>query len=60
MPCPQASYYILTIPYENFTPFLPPNVKYIKGQLEQGANTGYLHWQLIIHFNQKKRFNTRS
>nr|USZ80622.1 replication-associated protein [Sichuan tick-associated circovirus 5] len=54
MPCPQARYYILTIPYENFTPFLPPNVKYIKGQLEQGANTGYLHWQLIIHFSQKK------
>jgi len=54
MPSPQARYYILTIPYNNFTPFLPPNVKYIKGQLEKGSDTGFLHWQLIIHFDDKK------
>lgn len=54
MPSPQARYYILTIPYHEFTPFLPPNVKYIKGQLERGSDTNYLHWQLIIHFSDKK------
>lgn len=54
MPSVQARYWILTIPHYDFTPFLPPNVKYIKGQLEQGNDTGYLHWQLIIHFAEKK------
>lgn len=54
MPAPQARYWILTIPYYDFTPFLPPNVKYIRGQLEQGSNTEYLHWQLIIHFEKPK------
>lgn len=54
MPSIQARYYLLTIPYHQFTPFLPPNVKYIKGQLEQGSNTDYLHWQLIVHFDEKK------
>lgn len=54
MPAIQARYWLLTIPYNNFTPFLPPNVSYIKGQLEQGNNTEYLHWQIIIHFSEKK------
>lgn len=57
MPAIQARYYLLTIPYENFTPYLPPNVKYIKGQLEKGSTTDYLHWQLIIHFDAKKTSN---
>lgn len=54
MPCIQARYWLLTIPCWNFTPFLPPNVSFIKGQLEQGSNTDYLHWQIVIHFNEKK------
>lgn len=53
MPALQARYWILTIPYEDFTPYLPPNVTYIKGQLEQGAS-GYVHWQLLVHFDVKK------
>lgn len=52
MPCPQARYYLLTIPYNNFTPYLPPNVKYVKGQLEKG-DSGYLHWQLIAYYEKK-------
>ena len=31
-----ARYWILTIPHEHFTPFLPPGVAYISGQLERG------------------------
>lgn len=53
MPSQQARYWMLTIPYEDFTPFLPPNVSYIKGQLEQGNATGYMHWQLIVYYPKK-------
>jgi len=54
MPTLQARYWLLTIPYEDFTPYLPPQVDYIKGQLEHSNNTSYLHWQLVIHFNAKR------
>lgn len=58
MPCPQAKYWLLTIPHRDFTPFLPPNVSYIKGQLERGTGDGqgegYLHWQLVVCFDVKK------
>lgn len=57
MPSIQARYWLLTIPQNNFTPFLPPHVKYIKGQLERGSETGYLHWQILIHFESKKTLN---
>lgn len=53
MPAPQARYWLLTIPYNNFTPYLPPQAQYIKGQLEQGAHTEYLHWQLIVYYKKK-------
>lgn len=53
MPSPQARYWILTIPYEDFTPYLPPQCDYIRGQLEQGAG-GYLHWQVSVHFAEKR------
>lgn len=57
MPCPQARYWLLTIPYQNFTPYLPPSADYIKGQLEQGSNTDYLHWQLIVYYPKKVSLN---
>lgn len=53
MPALQARYWLLTIPYEQFTPYLPPNVTYIKGQLESGSESGYLHWQIIVYFSKK-------
>lgn len=53
MPAVQARYWLLTIPYEDFTPYLPPNTDYIKGQLEMGMGTGYLHWQLVVYFPKK-------
>lgn len=53
MPCPQARYFLLTIPHQDFLPYLPPAACYIKGQLEQGSTTGYLHWQVLVAFKNK-------
>lgn len=53
MPSPQAQYWLLTIPYYDFTPYLPPHAAYIKGQLERGEG-GYLHWQLVVYFERKQ------
>lgn len=53
MPCIQARYWLLTLPYEDFTPYLPPQCSYIKGQLEEGSGTGYLHWQLVVYYPKK-------
>jgi len=54
MPSPQGRYWILTIPHHMFTPFLPTGVCWIKGQLERGNETGYLHWQLVLSLPAKK------
>lgn len=51
----QGLYWLLTIPHANFLPYLPPNVAYIAGQLESGANTNFLHWQLLVAFDKKVR-----
>jgi hypothetical protein len=53
MPSPQARYFLLTIPSNEFTPFLPKDLSYIKGQLEQGSGTGFLHWQILAAFPKK-------
>lgn len=53
---PQAKYWILTIPHANFTPYKPPGVKYIRGQLEQGES-GYLHWQVVLELEKKRRLS---
>lgn len=49
----QGILWLLTIPYHEFTPYLPPGCKYIKGQLERGDRGGYLHWQLIVGLEKK-------
>lgn len=52
----QALYWILTIPHADFTPFLPPGVQWIRGQLECGqSESNYLHWQLCIALPRKLR-----
>lgn len=48
-------YFLLTIPQHLFTPFLPPGVQWIRGQLERGERTGYLHWQLSVAFPKTTR-----
>jgi len=50
----QARYWILTIPHHQFTPYLPPGVTYIVGQLELGEG-GFLHWQLVAGFKKPTR-----
>lgn len=44
----QGRYWLLTVPWENFMPYLPAGVVYIRGQLESGGTTGFLHWQLLV------------
>jgi len=56
-PIPQARYWMLTIPAHQFTPYLPPGIAFIKGQLECGEG-GFLHWQLLVIFEKKTRLAT--
>lgn len=51
----QGRYWILTIPSHEFLPYLPNQLSYIRGQLEQGANTQYVHWQLLAVFKRSVR-----
>lgn len=53
MPAPQGKYWMLTIPCHEFTPYLPEACEYIKGQLERGNNTNYVHWQILVSFKVK-------
>ena len=53
MPSKQARYWLLTIPWEDYTPFLHPDCSWIRGQLERGGDTGYLHWQVFVAFKVK-------
>lgn len=48
----QGIFWILTIPYHHFVPYLPPQCNGIKGQLERGQG-GYLHWQLLVGMARK-------
>lgn len=50
-------FWLLTIPHADFTPFLPPTVQHIAGQLERGGETGYVHWQLVISFAKTIRLS---
>lgn len=51
----QGIYWLLTIPHASFTPYLPPGVAYIKGQLELSNETQFLHWQILVACNTKCR-----
>lgn len=51
----QAHWWILTIPQHEFTPYRPPTVDFIRGQLERGSATQYVHWQIVCHFSRKLR-----
>lgn len=53
MPAQQFKYFLLTIPAHAYTPYLPTGIDYVKGQLEEGAGTGYRHWQLLACFTRK-------
>lgn len=66
----QQRYWLLTIPHASFTPYLPTNCVWIRGQLELGheqrtstddneieaqPDQGYLHWQIVACFRNKVR-----
>lgn len=53
----KAKFWLLTIPHHHFTPFLPENVDWIKGQLELSNTTAYSHWQLVIGFKSQQRLS---
>jgi len=48
----QGRYWMLTIPHEHYTPYLPPGCVWSRGQLECGEG-GFLHWQFISVFDKK-------
>lgn len=50
----QGIFWLLTIPAHEFVPYTPPNVQYIVGQLEEGSQTGYKHWQILVAFKSKQ------
>lgn len=49
----QGIFWLLTVPHPSFTPYLPPECSWIKGQLEC-AQGGFLHWQFVAAFSSKK------
>lgn len=51
----QGVYWLLTVPQHLYTPYLPDACAYIAGQLESGASTGFLHWQLLVVFKRSVR-----
>ena len=55
MPGRTYNWWIATVPDGDWEPpaDLPPNVKYLKGQKEEGAG-GYVHWQVCVCLRQKK------
>jgi len=55
VPTPQGKFWLLTVPHRHFTPYLPNSCCWTKGQLESGAQEGYLHWQFVVCFTKKVR-----
>lgn len=53
----QGRYWILTIPEEDFQvpTSLPEPLTYIRGQLEKGEDSGFVHWQILVAFRQRVR-----
>lgn len=51
----KARYWLLTIPQHEFIPYQPLGITWIRGQLELGSTTGYLHWQLFVAFDKQHR-----
>lgn len=51
----QFSYWLLTIPQHAYVPYLPRSCVYVRGQLESGQQTGFLHWQVMVIFKRTVR-----
>jgi len=55
----QARYWLLTLHQPTWTPpeTLPHGVTWLRGQKEQGSNTGAIHWQLFTAFGRAVRLS---
>jgi len=51
----QGKYWLLTIPGYAFTPYPIPGCCWIRGQLESGHSSGYVHWQIFVCTERKRR-----
>lgn len=51
----QGKFWMATIPQHAFTPYLPKGIAYIRGQLETGNTTGFIHWQLLVTLERPGR-----
>lgn len=49
-------YWILTIPHHEYTPYLPAELQFVRGQLEL-ATSGFLHWQLVAAWPKTVRLS---
>jgi len=49
----QGIFWLLTIPENDYTPELTEDLQWLKGQLEEGSETGFRHWQLICATKRK-------
>lgn len=49
----QGVYWIFTIPHHEFTPYLPSQCHWIRGQLEN-SESQFLHWQFVCLFKKKQ------
>lgn len=49
------NFWILTIPHHEYTPYLPTELCYVRGQLECSNTTQFLHWQLVARTTSKVR-----
>lgn len=48
---------MLTIAFNAYTPYLPSQLSYVKGQLEEGEG-GFLHWQVVAVFRHSVRLSS--
>lgn len=53
----QWVWWMLTVPVHNFMPFLPQEADWIKGQMEEGSEFDYRHWQILVHMQKKTRLS---
>lgn len=53
----QGKFWLLTLRKEDMDlpTALPNGIKWMKGQLERGAENGFLHWQFVVCFHTKVR-----
>lgn len=52
----QGKHWMLTIPGTRWSPRLPENCQYIRGQRELGEG-GFDHWQVYVVFSRKQRLS---